>query len=80
MAEKSIQLCEGAVATIREALHIGLASLGSIEESTDYAEKLKGFGKWQDDMRKLVPAHPTGAPNTVSTFAAALTYLEGPFK
>lgn len=60
---------------IREALLIGLESFGEVERVIDRHESLTRFTNNKPD-RELRPLHPTGAPNTIGVFAAALRLLE----
>jgi len=58
---------------VREALVIGLASLGTIEELDNAMELAEAMGRpWPDAAR---PTHPTGSADAVSKFATALAYL-----
>jgi hypothetical protein len=58
---------------VREALVIGLASLGVIEELTNSMELAEATGKpWPE---AAWPTHPTGTSDAVSKFATALTYV-----
>lgn len=59
---------------IRNALHIGLESLGEIERLSDeYETHRRCSGSLPSELQ---PLHPTGAANTVGEFAAALRMLD----
>ena len=74
MVSKNFTLEVDELRAIRHALHIGLDSYGEIERLTNTFEvaELTGLHPNTD----LKPIHPTGAPDTVSTFAAALRYVD----
>lgn len=59
---------------IREALLIGLESFGELERVIDQFQLLESCGR--PASKELRPIHPTGAPDTIGVFAAALRLLE----
>jgi hypothetical protein len=64
------------VTTIRRALLVGLTSFGEIERLRDAADGFEMAGV--PVAEQLKATHPTGAPDTASDFAAALSFLEYP--
>lgn len=61
---------------INHALLIGLESFGEIERIDDEVGKydlMPNLGKIPESIR---PLHPTGTNDTISTFAAALRYIQ----
>ena len=73
MSDKSERLID--IRTIRHALLIGLESFGEIERVGDAFETRTQTGK-QTLPKDLMPIHPTGSPDTVGRFAAALRVLD----
>lgn len=66
-------LAPEAAKAVREALVIGLASLGIIEELSNSKEMADLLGQpWPN---AAWPTHPTGSSDTVSKFATALSYI-----
>lgn len=61
--------------SIRHALHIGLESFGEVERITSRFDMLRDLAGENPDA-ELRPIHPTGAANTIGTFANALRLLE----
>ncbi len=72
-AAKNIVLEPEHVIAIRRAL--GLSSFGELERVTNQYEVHVGISK-KEIPSDLRPLHPTGAPDTSSDFAEALSFLE----
>jgi hypothetical protein len=71
--EETIVLTPEMAKSVREALAIGLASFGIIEELDNSKEMADLLGKpWP---QAAWPTHPTGSADAVSKFATALAYL-----
>ena len=73
MAKDILDIAED-VKTIRRALLIGLECFGEVERIIDRHTTLSMLFEKPDP--KLLPMHPTGAPDTIGDFAAALRTLE----
>lgn len=68
-----VELGEEELACIRKALLIGLTCYGEIEEKINRCELLEEVGNPLPGQ--LMPLHPTGTADVVSTFATALSYV-----
>lgn len=63
------------IRTVRHALLLGLESFGEVERVIDAFESRAMYGN-QPLAKELRPLHPTGSPDTVGRFAAALRVLD----
>lgn len=63
------------IRTVRHALLLGLESFGEVERVIDAFDSRAMYDK-QSPAKELRPLHPTGSPDTVGRFAAALRVLD----